>query len=339
MNPVRTQVCITVDTEFSIGGAFAEPARRRPIGEENVTCPAEGRENGLGFLLDTFAEHGIRATFFVEALQSAYFGDVPMGRMVERLLTARQDVQLHLHPCWLAFRDPQWAERLAPDQPPDDRCDGRTEAEMAEIIEIGLTALRRVGASDVVAMRTGNLRADRAVYRAMIACGLGVASNIGLGLWRPDDETLRLAGGRRWIEGVVEVPVLSYRQMPFGRRRPERLFTTTAASWRESESLLRQARRAGVPTVVLLTHPFEFVKGDRLEPAQQRSNRINQRRLRRMCAFLARHSDEFETISFSTAAPGWLAGGDVAEPELRAPIVPVLARMAENKVNDLFRAL
>lgn len=336
---MRTQVCITIDTEFSIGGAFADPDRRRPIGEENVTCPAEGRENGLGFLLETFADHGIRGTFFVEALQSAYFGDGPMGRMVERLLKAGQDVQLHIHPCWLAFRDPQWAERLSPERPPDDRCDGRTQAEIAEMIETGLAALRRIGVPDVLAMRTGNLRADRIVYRAMNECGLAIASNIGLGLWRPDDETLRLAGGRRWIEGVLEVPVLSYRHMAFGRDRAERLFTTTAASWGESESLLWQARRAGVPTVVLLTHPFEFVKGDRLEPARQRANRINQRRLRRMCAFLARHSDEFETTSFAAAAPGWLAGGDVPEPSLRAPLVPVLARMAENKVNDLVRAL
>jgi hypothetical protein len=336
---MRTQVCITIDTEFSIGGAFADPARRRPIGEENVTCPAQGRENGLGFLLDTFAEFDVRATFFVEALQSAYFGDAPMGRMVERLLKAGQDVQLHLHPCWLAFQDPHWAERLSPAQPPDDRCDGRTAAEMTGMIAAGLAVLRRIGAVDVMAMRTGNLRADRTVYRAMAACGLAVASNIGIGWWRPDDETLRLAGGRRWIEGVLEVPVLSYRQPALGRRSAERLFTTTATSWRETEALLWQARRSGVPTIVLLTHPFEFVKGDRLEPAQQRANRINQHRLRRMCAFLARHSDEFEATSFADAAPGWLAGGEVPEPHLRAPLLPMLARMGENKANDLMRAL
>jgi hypothetical protein len=335
---MRTQVCITIDTEFSIGGAFADPGRRRPIGEENVTCPVEGRENGLGFLLETFSEYGIGATFFVEALQCAYFGDAPMGRMVERILKAAQDVQLHIHPCWLAFRDPRWAERLSPQQPPDDRCDGRTESEMADMIETGRAALRRVGVPEAIAMRTGNLRADRSVYRAMKKCGLFLASNIGIGLWRPGDETLRLAGGRHWIEDVLEVPVLSYRQMAFGPR-PERLFTTTATSSSETEALLWQARRAGVPTVVLLTHPFEFVKGDRLEPARQRANRINQRRLRRMCAFLARHSDEFEAVSFSSAAPGWLAGGEVPERELRSPLAPMLARIAVNKMNDLVRAL
>ena len=35
---MRTQVCITIDTEFGIGGAFADPDACRPIGERNVTC-------------------------------------------------------------------------------------------------------------------------------------------------------------------------------------------------------------------------------------------------------------------------------------------------------------
>lgn len=336
---MRTQVCITIDTEFSIGGAFADPVRRRPVGEDNVTCPAGGRENGLGFLIQTFAAHGIRATFFVEALQSAYFGDAPMGRMVERLLTAGQDVQLHIHPCWLAFRDPRWAERLDPAASPDDRCDGRDEAEMRDMIESGLAAIERIGAPRPIAMRTGNLRADKTVYRAMKACGLEVASNIGRALWHPTDAELRLAGGRRRVEGVLEVPVLTYTQLALGSRRIERLLTTTATSWGETEALLWQARRAGVPTVVLLTHPFEFIKGDRLDPARCKPNRINQRRLERMCEFIASHPREFEAVSFAQAAPGWLAEADVPEPALRAPLLPVLARIAQNKANDLVWAL
>ena len=142
---VRTEVCITIDTEFSIGGAFADPVRRRPIGEENVTCPADGHENGLGFLLDTFRDHGIAATFFTETLQSAYFGDAPMGRMVERILRAGQDVQLHLHPCWRSFRDPDWRETIR-HAPPNDRCDGRGDAEMQDIVADGIAGLRRIGA-------------------------------------------------------------------------------------------------------------------------------------------------------------------------------------------------
>jgi peptidoglycan/xylan/chitin deacetylase (PgdA/CDA1 family) len=335
---MRTQVSITIDTEFSIGGAFADPVRRRPIGVENVTCPVGGREQGLGFLLDCFARHGTQATFFVETLQTAWFGDAAMGGLVRRILEAGQDVQLHLHPCWTAFRESDWQSRLA-DGDPDDDCDGRNPNDLTELIREGAAALVRMGAPPPVALRTGNLRADRNVYRAMRACGLSLASNIGVGLNRPTDPALRLRGGRHRIEDVLEIPVLTYRQVGLGGQPGERLFTTTATSSAETEHLLWAARAAGVQTIVLLTHPFEFIKGDRLDPARQRANRINQRRLERLCAFLAEHDDAFESVSFAGAGPAWLAAPDRAEPDLHAPLLPVLGRIVENKANDLIAAL
>ena len=332
---MRTQIAITIDTEFSVGGAFADPEHRQPIGEPNVTCPVDGREQGLGFLLETFARHGTKATFFVEALQTAWFGDEPMGRVVERIVAEGQDVQLHIHPCWTAFREPDWRQRLEGHNPDDD-CDGREPAALQRLIEDGIAALERMGAPRPLAMRTGNLRADRNVYRAMRGAGLSVASNIGLGYAPPAEPELRLRGGRHRIEGVLEVPVLTYRQLG---GRADRLFTTTACSWAETERLLRSARAAEVETLVLLTHPFEFIKGDRLDPARQRINRINQRRLERLCAFIAAHPDEYEAVSFGGAAAGWLDAPDVPEPQLSAPLLPVLGRMVENGANDLIAAL
>lgn len=335
---MRTQICITIDTEFSIAGTFADPDRQ-PLGEENVTCPVGGREQGLGFLLETFADHGVPATFFVETQQTAWFGDAPMGRMVERLLRAGQDVQLHIHPCWRTFARADWRASLPAAGAPDDNCDGMDPSELRDAIGEGKRALERMGASDLVAMRTGNLRADRGVYRAQAECGLPVASNIGVALNRPADPDLQLSGGRHRIEGVLEVPVLTYAQFELGGRRVDRLLTTTATSARETEALLWRAHRAGVPTVVLLTHPFEFVKGDRLDPARSRVNRINQDRLRRMCAFIADNGHAFEAASFGGAAAGWLAAPDVPAPDLRAPLLPVIARVVENKANDLVPAL
>lgn len=328
---MRTQVCITIDTEFSIGGAFADPDRRTPIGAANVTCEVDGREQGLGFLSQTFARYGTRATYFVETLNAHWFGDREMGAIVERILADGQDVQLHLHPCWAAFRDPDW-KRTVRRGAPDDHCDGRSEAELRDMIGAGIETLKRMGAPRPVALRTGNLRADRNVYRAMLACGLPLASNVGLALSRPADPELRLRGGRHRIEGVLEVPVLTYGP-------GERLFTTTACSAGETEALLREARRQRVETVVLLTHPFEFIKGDRLDPARQRRNRINQKRMERLCAFIAEHPDEFEAVSFGAAVDGWLAGPEAPEPRLSAPLPRVLARMIENKANDLVAAL
>lgn len=328
---MRTQVLITIDTEFSIGGAFADPAARRPIGAPNVTCEVGGREQGLGFLLDLFRRHGTAATFFVEAMNVHWFDESEMGRIVERIVGAGQDVQLHVHPCWTAFSREDWRE-TAPLAAPDDNCDGRGEDELCELIRAGMATLERMGARRPVALRTGNLRADRNVYRAMRACGLAVGSNVGLALSRPADPALRLRGGRHRIEGVLEVPVLTY-------GLGERLLTITGCSWGETRALLRQARQERVETVVLLTHPFEFIKGDRLDPARQRRNRINQQRLERLCAFLAAHPEEFETVSFAGAAPAWLEAGDAPEPRLQVPLPRVLARMIENMANDLVATL
>ncbi|HEX8642818.1 MAG TPA: hypothetical protein VF702_02765 [Allosphingosinicella sp.] len=328
---MRTQICITIDTEFSIGGAFADPARRRPIGTDNVTCKVNGREQGLGFLLDLFSRHNATCTYFVETANAHWFDEREMGAIVERIIAAGHDVQLHLHPCWTAFQDSDWRETVRRG-PPNDDCDALAEDELAGLIRAGVARLERMGAPRPIALRTGNLRASRSVYRAMRAAGLEVASNVGLALCRPDEPDLRLRGGRHRIEGVLEVPVLTYGP-------GERLFTTTACSAGETEALLRQARRQGVPTIVLLTHPFEFIKGDRLDPARQRRNRVNQRRMERLCTFIAEHPDEFEAVSFGQAAAGWLAAADVPEPALSVPLPSMLRRMIENKANDLVAAL
>jgi peptidoglycan/xylan/chitin deacetylase (PgdA/CDA1 family) len=331
---MKTEVCITIDTEFNIGGAFADPLNRRPVALENVDCPAGGKDNGLPFLLATFKEYGISVTFFVEALNTCYFGDRPMGQVVERILRAGQDVQLHIHPCWLTFRSPDW-QRDVMQTPPNDRCDGRQRDELRDMILQGIHSLERFGAPSPIAMRTGNLRADRTTYAAMAAAGLRLASNLGVALFRPADPGLQLPGGRYWIGEVLEVPVLSYSQLRLGDRAWPRLMSITASSWRETQSLLWQARRQQVPTIVVLTHPFEFIKGDRLDPAKTRINRINQARLRRLCAFIAEHPAEFAAVSFAQAGPGWLQNGAVPATELTVPLTAAMGRMVQNKANDL----
>ena len=77
---MRTEICLTVDTEFSTNGVFADPVNRAPIGAPNVYCPVGDQQHGLPFLLRTLGRYGLPATFFVETLNTAYFGDEPMRR-------------------------------------------------------------------------------------------------------------------------------------------------------------------------------------------------------------------------------------------------------------------
>ena len=107
-----TEVAITVDVEFNIGGAFAEPSSRRPVGIESVECRVDGEPAGLNYILDTLERHGLRGVFFVEVMNTCYFGDLPMGEIARAIHSRGHDVQLHLHPCWAAFAHPDWQQRV-----------------------------------------------------------------------------------------------------------------------------------------------------------------------------------------------------------------------------------
>lgn len=331
---MKTQVFITIDTEFSIGGAFQEPDALEPIGAQNVLCDVAGRSEGLGFMLDTFARHGQRATFFVETLQTAYFGDAPMAGLAQRVAAQGHDVQLHLHPVWTYFDHPQWRQQLSVVRP-NDRMHGQELSRLASLIGRGQNALQRWGLPAPVALRTGNLMVDRNVYRAMATCGLTVASNIACAVFEPAEAALRLASGVHLIEGVTELPVLTYSDLTLAGRVHQKALTVTGSSLAEAVTLLDQAHACAEPAVVLLTHCHEFVKGDMR--GALRPDRVNQRRLAGLCEHLARHADRFEVSTFrqvTCADPArWRV--PAVKPMLRVPPHLAVLRLAQNKLNEL----
>jgi peptidoglycan/xylan/chitin deacetylase (PgdA/CDA1 family) len=326
----RTQVYLTIDTEFSIGGAFGAPDAREPIGAQNVLCNVNGTSQGLAFMLDTFAAHGLRATFFTEALQTAYFGDAPMGEIARRIAAAGHDVQLHLHPVWTYFDRPDWKSRLATETPTDNM-HGRPLEQIVGWMERGIAALERWGVPRPVALRTGNLMVDRNVYRAMGAVGLRVASNVARAVFEPSEDALRFNGGVHMIEGIAELPVLTYADLQLGSRTHRKVLTITGSSFGEARALLDRAHAGGARSVVLLTHCHEFVKGDMRGALA--ANTVNQRRLAALCRYLAGATDRFEVTTMDqVAAPSAPPAKDTL---LAVPPHAALWRIAENKLNDL----
>ena len=61
-----TQICITTDTEFSIAGHFKCPEQYFPVAEPAVYGEVDGREEALGFMLETFDRYDISSSFFIE---------------------------------------------------------------------------------------------------------------------------------------------------------------------------------------------------------------------------------------------------------------------------------
>jgi peptidoglycan/xylan/chitin deacetylase (PgdA/CDA1 family) len=319
-------VCLTVDTEFDIGGTFADPVRRRPVGEERVMCPNASGEHGLPFLLSVLERYGLRATFFVETAQVCFFGDRPMGLIVERILAAGHDVQLHLHPCWHYFRDPDWRNSLHKTAPCDD-CDGRRVDELTTMINHGIETLRRWGTPSPNTFRAGSLRIDKAVYRAMEQCNLFTSSSVGLAVWPPSEASLKLKGGLHRFGDVLEVPVLTYREIGEGMWGRNRLFTISATSEKEAKILLRRAAAAESGPIVVLMHPFEFITGDLRFPQTVRPNKLTQRRFQRLCAFIASHGEHFRAVTFGDAAGRWRQEAPSRQPQLNVPLSAVMHRL------------
>jgi hypothetical protein len=324
-----TEVCITIDTEFSIGGNFADP-ELTPIGEPIVLGTVGCKEHGLGFLLDSFSEFGVQATFFVEALQAAYFGDEPMGRIARRIADAGHDVQLHLHPCWLHYETVA-GERH--NKAPNDSCAGRTDAELDHFFEFGLSAFSRWGLPRPVAVRTGNFQVDANFLRAAARSGLRSGSNIALPIYRPPDKDLMLVAGRHRIGQMLELPVFCYAYR-LGRNDRLRTLSITAASRTEILSVLRQAHDHEISPVVILTHPQEFIKKTDFRYTTLRRNRVNQSRLRGLLKFLQLNRDKFVAVPISAIRDDVGDGVGADGPRVSVSFGRAMARMLENGIND-----
>jgi hypothetical protein len=335
---MRTKVFITIDTEFNVGGAFADPIRNTPVGPQSVMCDIDGKSHGLGFLLDTFSNFGTKATFFVETFNSYYFGDQPMRDLASWIKTSGHDVQLHLHPCWTYFRNADWIDRLKTD-PPTDHMYGRDPEQLNQWLLDGIAIFERWGLGRPVALRSGNLMADRELYKAMERAGIHIGSNIGLAVYRPQDSGLDFFSGFHRLGNVVEVCVLTYIDFQIGGKVHYKTLTITGSSWQETRTLLLRAHESNVAAVVVLTHAFEYVK--RLDDGfiRLRPNRMNQQRLIRLCEFLRDHSDRFEVATFGALEPSLAQLPFERNVVLKVPLARAAERFVQNTLNDRIRTL
>lgn len=326
-----TEICLTVDTEFSIGGAFSDPQRYRPLSEESVVEGMIGRrEHGLGFLLRSLAGYGAHATFFIETLQCCYFGERRMGRIVDRIAEQGHDVQLHLHPGWMQFRGPEWRHR----RPVNDCCGRCAAGELEEMIALSFDLFRRWGVAAPIALRAGGFCCSRTVQQAMSNCGLRLGSNIALALYQPADKELHVANAGRRIAGVLELPVLTYRSPRPPAGSELRPLAITATSWSETKALLWQAREAGISPVIVLTHPFEFIKKETFRYDKLRPNRVNQARLERLLDYVGGHRADFVMTTFASSGAGWLEQGLQPDRLFYIPPHLALARAGQQWLNN-----
>jgi hypothetical protein len=148
--------------------------------------------------------------------------------------------------------------------------------------------------------RSGSLQHDATLYRALARCGIPYSSSVGLAIFDSGDADFRLYSGMHERAGVVEVPLLTFQDWRVAGRRHVKTLTIAGTSFEETRALLRQAQAQGVPLVVLLTHPFEYVQ--RKDDGRMRRHAVNQERLARLCAWLDAERERFLPCGMAEAA-------------------------------------
>lgn len=335
---MKTQVCITVDTEFSIGNKFDDYPTGYPLGEENVWCPVNGVSHGLGFLLETFKRYEIEATFFIEALHRHFFPEDPMRPLAHAIKNHGHETQLHVHPLWSVLQHEDWYQRVS-HHPRQDDFHGRASAESAAMITAGLEAFEAWSLPRPVLFRSGNLQHDANLYQVLAAAGFRYASNIGLAVFNSGDPDYQLYSGLHMRAGVLECPVLSYSDWKIFGKKHLKTLTVIGSSDAEIRHLLLAAHASRIPLVVILTHPFEYVvsKDDHLRDAQP--NYAVQSRLRGLCEFLHENQDCFSAVGMARALEGIPATQYGSNDLLATPLPHTIRRMVMQGMDHLARRI
>ncbi len=264
---MATRVLLTIDTELT-WRSFARGAGWR----ENLEASFDPAGCGVSWQLERLARHGLKACFFVDPMPALVYGPEPILRMVEPILAAGQEIQLHLHSFW------------------SDLAEGRTDdarfeltafdsSQQQALIETARRLLVEAGAPAPIAFRSGSYAANADTLEALRALGFRYDSSHN-GAEHPWPSALPF--GASLIDpaernGIIELPISQILRRD-GGLRPLQL---CAVSTREMKAALRHAAKADHPLVTIVSHSFELASRD-----GRRVNRLIRGRFERLCALL-----------------------------------------------------
>lgn len=287
------QILITIDTEtYPILKDWKTDRLQRDISRD-VYGKVDGREVGLDYQLQIFAEHGLKANFMVESLFSGCpdVGPAPLKQIVSSILAGGHEVQLHPHTEWLPYVPAlglPYRSHLLREFPLE---------EQVEIIRFAKQQLEAAGAPTPIAFRAGGFAANSDTLAALEQCDVRYDSsfnpcyeNAHLHLPTP-----RSYGQVTQFGSVRELPVTVFEDRP-SHMRPAQL---CAVSFAEMSLALERAERQGWEFAVIVSHSFEMVAN---RWSANKSPMIRQRvvdRFERLCRFLSTNRDRFRTVGFS----------------------------------------
>ena len=324
-----TRVYITIDTEYS-SGLYQGPGAdsRADNFARSIACVTPDGPAGIPHQLRLLKEHGQRAVFFVDPMPALVWGVAAIEDIVEPIMQAGQDVQLHCHTEWLEIAGE--ANPLASKRTGQNLFDFPFEDQL-QILTFARDTLIAAGAPPPIAFRAGNYGADDNTLRALSLLDIRYdsshcpalpngASRISLGA---DDRDPMIH------EGLIEMPVGSIGTRGGGQRHAQ----ITALSLAEMKAAIRHARDQDSPAFTLVSHSFELINRRTLEV-----NKIVRRRFDGLCRTL-RDMPGVETATYADS-PLLPATGLRPSQPLPPGLLRTGARYAEQFLsNTLYGAL
>jgi hypothetical protein len=97
--------------------------------------------------------------------------------------------------------------------------------------------------------------------------------------------------------------------------------------------LLLKARQQGIESIVILTHPFEYIKKADFQYQKVTKNRVNQVRLEKLCEFIKLNNQDFQSSDFSECYQEHNTQ-PLQQPLVKIPFYYSVLRKIHNKIND-----
>jgi len=286
---MKTNILITIDTEHSMGGYFADPENLPVTAERIIWCRIGDKEYGINLIMDILDHFGFKAVFFVEVEARFHFGDKGIADIIAHIRNRGHDVQLHTHPNYRTFKE----GRKMPD---DFR--RYTLDDQKKIIDEALTFMNGIGVKNILAHRSGGFYSNHDTLEAQRACGIKYSSNYNLAF--PNCtyiDTLPQINDIYALDGLYELPVTNYQEPEI--RKKWNSMQLSAASFSEMKSVLEFSHKNQVRVITFITHSFEFVKtaDDQYQTVRQLPFLI--KRFENFCRYLYENRGRFQVLTFS----------------------------------------
>lgn len=284
----KTNILITIDTEFSIGGYFNNEENRPVPADRRIYCKIDGKEYGINLIMDILERYDLRGIFFMETESRFYFGDNEIISIIQNIRNRGHEVQLHIHPNFRSFKNGN--------RRPDDLRKYSLEAQ-SRIIREALAFLASHRINGILAYRSGGFYSDLNTIKALKENNIKYSSNYNLAFRNCDYiENHNLHNDIFCINDVFEVPITSFRE--FGAIKDWNCFQLSAASFNEIKEAACYYHQRQVNVITFLTHSFEFVKTVNVQSSKITPQHFLINRFDRICKYLMMNKDKYKVITF-----------------------------------------